>query len=117
VLITPMVDEAIAHIPAEQDYLIVTKKGTPYAKSGMTTAFADWREQAGLSRHGYSQHGLRKVLGGLMATAGATSKENAAVLGHDDLKHVELYSKSADDVAMSANAMNKVVRLVRGKAA
>lgn len=117
VLITPMVDEAIAHIPAEQDYLLVTNKGTPYAKSGMTTAFADWREQAGLSRHGYSQHGLRKVLGGLMATAGCTTKENMAVLGHDDIKNAEIYSVDADAVKMSANAMGKVLKLVRPNAA
>lgn len=121
VKMTKMLEEAIAYRLAEialkggDDFLLISQLGTPFAKSGMTSQFATWREQAGLSRSGYSQHGLRKVLGGLMATAGATTKERMAVLGHDDEKHAELYAEEADDFRMSATAMGKVEKLVRGK--
>ncbi|MER8742227.1 hypothetical protein NKH54_03990 [Mesorhizobium sp. M1004] len=59
---------------------------------------AHWSKMASMGP-GCTLHGLRKTLGKYLAKEGATPKQSAGILGHDDLDHVELYSKDGAGAA------------------
>ena len=53
-------------------------------------------------------HGLRKAAMRLLAEAGATQKQIAAVSGHKTLKEIERYTKAADQKKLARSAMEKL---------
>lgn len=73
----------------------------------------DWTEQAGIAP-GHTLHGLRKALGKMLAEAGATTRELMAILGHDDIRHAELYTREAEQRSLASEGMRKLA-LRRGE--
>jgi enterobacteria phage integrase len=55
-------------------------------------------------------HGLRKAAGRRLAETGCSSKEIAAILGHESLKEVERYTKAADQRKLATSAMKRLER-------
>ncbi|HEY2227016.1 MAG TPA: tyrosine-type recombinase/integrase, partial [Xanthobacteraceae bacterium] len=53
-------------------------------------------------------HGLRKAALRRLAEAGATTKEIAAVSGHQSLSEIERYTALADQVILADSAMAKI---------
>lgn len=73
---------------------------------------AHWNKLAG-NPPGFTLHGLRKTLGGMLADGEATTRQLMGILGHDDIEHAELYSRSASQKRLAHTGMEKVVKLVR----
>jgi integrase len=53
-------------------------------------------------------HGLRKALLRLLAEAGRSAKQIAAVSGHKSLKEIERYTADADQARLAEEAMDGV---------
>src|SRR5690606_38713072 len=81
---------------------LVTDWGRPFSAGGLGNKMRQWCDQAALFH--CTMHGLRKTLGKYLAEEGATAKQAASILGHDDLDHVELYSKEAEQERLAADA-------------
>lgn len=94
-LMLPMLERALVDLPRRAETVITTEYGKPFSEKSLTGMMAHWTKQAEMGE-GCTFHGLRKTLGKYLAEEGATSKQAAGILGHDDLDHVELYSKEAD---------------------
>lgn len=92
------------------DHILMTQYGRRFSDKSLTGRMADWTKAAGLPK-GYTLHGLRKTLGKTLAEGGATTREIMAVLGHDDIKHTELYTKEAEQKLLAKNAMKKIGKL------
>jgi integrase len=105
----PALQEALEATERRGVYVLMTQYGQPFSIAGLGMRMQDWVHRAGLPP-GHSLHGLRKTLGKHLAESGASTRELMAVLGHDDIKHAELYSKEADQKRLAAVAMNKLTK-------
>jgi integrase len=111
--ISPMLAEALAPLSRETETVLSKPDGQPYKIKSMTTMMWHWRKAAGI-KSGYSLHGLRHAMGGLLADAGATAHQSRDVLGHATMAEVERYAKSRNQAKTATAGMKAVVRLVRG---
>lgn len=59
---------------------LATGAGKPFSVNGFYNAFAEWCQEAGLPK-GCSPHGLRKAAARLLAEAGCTTHQIAAITG------------------------------------
>jgi integrase len=66
------------------------------------------RHLDGLGFPHLSLHGLRHTAGKMMAEAGCSAHEIAAVLGHESLQMVERYTKKADQERLASAAVVKM---------
>jgi site-specific recombinase XerD len=82
--------------------------GNPFSEKSLTGMMAHWTKLADMQA-GCTFHGLRKTLGKYLAEEGATAKQSAGILGHDDLDHVELYSKEAEQERLAVDGMTKLI--------
>ena len=80
----------------------------PFSAAGFGNWFRDRCNEAGL-RH-CSAHGLRKLMATVLANAGCTASQIAAILGHATLSEVARYTKAADQVRLADAAMAKLAR-------
>jgi hypothetical protein len=111
--ISEMVAEAIAARPVTGDTVLAKADGSPYNMKSLSSMMRrDWAPAAGIPA-GYTLHGLRKAMGGMLADAGATAHQSRDVLGHATMKEVEFYARSRDQAKAATDGMRKVVRLVR----
>jgi integrase len=119
VKITPMLEQTvIAFMKPGQDHLLIGARGKPLGAGGMKAFFAKARAAAGLTRHGYSQHGLRSFAASFAGSAGATTHQVAAVLGHEKPNEVTLrYMEEANGFNLSGDALDLVTALVERQAA
>jgi integrase len=101
----PLLRAEIDAAPNEMTFLL-TGYGKPFSAAGFTSWFVERAEAAGLN--GRTPHGLRKAAGRRLAEAGCSSKEIAAVLGHQTLAEIERYTKDADIERLSDTAMDKL---------
>ncbi len=86
---------------------ILTTQGQPYADGlSLAEAVRGWTATAGLTRR--SSHGLRKALGGLLASYGATEHQIMAVLSHASPATASIYTKTAGRSRMAAEAMKAI---------
>ena len=83
---------------------------TRISAKSLTGRMSDWTKAAGLPE-GCTLHGLRKTLGGMLADSGATTREIMDTLGHTNLKHAELYTKSANQERLARAGLDKVTLL------
>ncbi len=108
-LMLPMLEEALKPLPRKTETVLCTVYGKPFSEKSLTGKMSDWTKAAGLGP-GCTFHGLRKTLGKYLAEEGATSKQAAGILGHDDLDHVELYSREADQERLAVDGMSKLLK-------
>jgi len=108
-LMLPMLAEALQGIPRRADTVLSTEYGKAFSEKSLTGMMAHWTRLAGM-KPGCTFHGLRKTLGKYLAEEGATAKQAAGILGHDDLDHVELYSREADQERLAVDGLNLLIR-------
>lgn len=111
--VTPMLREILEPLDRSTETVLVTAYGKPFSEKSLTGAMAHWNKLAG-NPPGFTLHGLRKTLGGMLADGEATTRQLMDILGHDDIEHAELYSRSAEQKRLAHAGMQKVVKLVRG---
>lgn len=108
-LMLPMLADALRGIPRRADAVISTEYGKPFSEKSLTGMMAHWTGLAGM-KPGCTFHGLRKTLGKYLAEEGATTKQAAGILGHDDLDHVELYSREAEQERLATDGLSLLIR-------
>jgi hypothetical protein len=64
-----------------------------------------------------SQHGLRKILGKMLAESGATTREIMSIFGHDSIAHAELYRSEVEQKSLPARVCNSRRRDVANRLA
>lgn len=108
-LLLPQLKAALEPLPRRADTVITTDYGKPFSEKSLTGMMAHWTKLAGLDP-GCTFHGLRKTLGKYLAEEGATAKQSAGILGHDDLVHVELYSREAEQERLAVDGMSLLLK-------
>lgn len=111
--VTPMLAEILAPLDRDTPTVLINAYGNPFSAKSLTGMMAHWNKLAG-NPPGFTLHGLRKTLGEMLATGEATTRQLMDVLGHDDIEHAELYSRSAEQARLAHAGMEKVVKLVKG---
>lgn len=103
-LMLPMLREALEPLTRRADTIITTEYGKPFSEKSLTGMMAHWTDLAGMNS-GCTFHGLRKTLGKMLAEEGATAKQSAGILGHDELEQVELYSREAEQERLAVDGL------------
>ncbi len=103
----PELGLALAAAPRLGETVLVTQYGRPFSPKALGMRMQDWTRAAGIPP-GYTLHGLRKTLGKMLAEAGATTKQIMSILGHDDMKHAELYTEEAEQRQLASDGMEKL---------
>lgn len=106
-LLLPMLADALRDLPRRNETVLTTEYGNSFSEKSLTGMMAHWTKLAGIEP-GNTLHGLRKTLGKYLAEDGATAKQSASILGHDDLDHVELYSREAEQERMAVDGLSKL---------
>lgn len=88
--------------------------GGGYTDGSLSSAMSRWAKKANLPE-GCTMHGLRKALGVKLAEADASTRQLMDVLGHSNMAYAELYTREANQVRMSVEAMNKVTRMEQAR--
>ncbi|MCP1212702.1 site-specific integrase [Acetobacter okinawensis] len=86
---------------------LTTASGKPFSVNGFYNNFAEWCQRAGLPK-GCSPHGLRKAAARLLAEAGCTPHQIAAVTGHKTLSEVERYTRAVEQKRLAQEAITKI---------
>ena len=107
----PMLTEALQAAPRNGETILAKPDGRAGSAKVLSNHMAKWTEAAGIGP-GCTIHGLRKTLGNLLAEGGASTRQLMDVLGHSDMQHAELYSRTADQARMATEAMDKVIHLM-----
>lgn len=76
--------------------------------AGFGNKFRNWCDTAGLPQ--CSAHGLRKAAAAKFAELGCMAHKIMAITGHESLKEVEGYTKSAEQKRLAKSAMGKLER-------
>lgn len=93
--------------PNGSETFLATVHGQPFSVNGFYNNFSEWCQQAGLPK-GCSPHGLRKAAARLLAEAGCTSHQIAAITGHRTLAEVERYTRAVEQKRLAQEAMTKI---------
>jgi len=107
-LLLPALRDALEPLQRRADTVITTEYGKPFSEKSLTGMMAHWTNLADMGP-GCTFHGLRKTLGKYLAEEGATAKQSAGILGHDDLDHVELYSRDAEQERLAVDGMSRLL--------
>ncbi len=106
--VTAELKAALDAAPWRAAVIATTRTGRPWRADHLRPELA--RVVRDLGYPGYSFHGLRKRTGRLLAEAGCTEKEIAAVLGHRSMAMVRLYTEAADQERLATAAIVKLER-------
>lgn len=110
----PLAD-VLAAAPKPAVTVLVNSKGIPWRTANvLAQAFGDELDALGLGEFVF--HGLRKTTAVVLAEAGCSTKQIAAVTGQSD-QMVEHYSKMADRAQLAKGAMVKLERKMKADAA
>lgn len=104
----PMLISDLEQAPRTCDVVVLSAYGKPLAAKSLTNLMRKWTAKAGLPQ-GCTLHGLRKTLGKLATEGGATTRMSMELLLHDDIDHVELYSRDASQEKLAAEALDCAV--------
>ena len=105
----PIIPELVRIIdatPTGHLAFVVTEFGRPFTANGFGNKFRQWCDEAGLPQ--CSAHGLRKASAAWLAELGCSAKQIMAITGHQTLKEVERYVKSAEQRKLARAAMAKL---------
>jgi integrase len=91
----------------KSDFVVLNAYGVPFSVKGLSNHMRAWTDEAYIVP-GYTLHGLRKTLGKKIAEGSGTTREIMDMLGDDDIRHAELYTREAEQRGLAANAMRKV---------
>lgn len=102
--IHPALRAVLDELPKDNLTFLMTAYGKPFSEAGFTQWFVECAQEAGLPPRS-GPHGLRKAAGRRLAEAGCSALEIAAITGHESLKEVERYTKSASQRRLAKNAI------------
>ena len=85
---------------------LVTDYNKPFTPAGFGNRFRNWCDAAGLPQ--CSAHGLRKAAAAKLAELGCTAHEIMSITGHESLKEVERYTKSATQKRLAEGVRKKL---------
>jgi integrase len=105
-----------AAAPADHLTFLITKSGRSYTPTDFSEQFRQWCNAAGLPKDCHF-HGLRYSAAKLLAEAGCTPHQIAAITGHKTLAMVQKYSKAAEQRRLAGEAMAKLIANERGSGA
>lgn len=105
--ILPVLQATLDAGPVGDLAFISTKAGHPLAKESLGNAFREACRQAGIKK---AAHGVRKAAATHAANHGATVAELDAIFGWSGGQMASLYTRSANRRALSAKAMDKLLR-------
>ena len=91
---------------------LVTKTGKPFSADDLGHQFQRWCRDAGLPPSCHF-HGLRYSAAKMLAEAGCTPHQIAAITGHATLAMVQKYSKAAEQKRLATEAMAKLLENAR----
>lgn len=103
----PVLVQAMSTWPKTSDHILTGLRGGPMTKFNLTRSMNDAQEK-GIIKAGFNVHGLRKLAATLLAEAGCSTHEIAAITGHKTLKMVEHYTRSVDQKRMAEDAILKL---------
>lgn len=110
-LLLPPLEAALRVTSRRTATILSTEYGKPFSEKSLTGMMAHWTFLAGMGENsGCTFHGLRKTLGKYLAEDGATAKQAGGILGHDDLEHVELYSREAEQERLAVDGMSLLLK-------
>jgi integrase len=111
--LTPMLSAVLAPLDRTTETVLVQERNgrLPYSIKSLSKTFAGWAKDAGLPA-GYTLHGLRKALGGMIDDAEATGGQNQDILGHASAQVNDRYRVSRKRARNAVLGMDKVVRLL-----
>jgi integrase len=101
----PELKTAIANVHGGLTFM-TTRHGKPYTPGGFSNWFANLCDDAGLPH--CRAHGLRKACARLLAEAGCSAHEIAAITGHATLAEITRYTRAVDQKQLASAAMAKV---------
>lgn len=104
--IGPNLRACLDHVPTDQATFRQTRNGKPRSEKAFTGWFKKALTDAGIE--GKSAHGVRATLSTFAAEAGATSKENQAIMGHKTAAANAGYNDNADRVRLASAAREKL---------
>jgi integrase len=123
--ISPILEAELAPVSRDCDYLVTYTRGGKkmhgYTDNSLSNRMIDWAQEAGLPTgedagdDALSGHGLRKSLGNVMAEAGVTDRQMVDIFGHANANLIKLYSRSADQVRLAVQGMDKVIAATEKK--
>jgi integrase len=105
--IHPILGAELDRLPKTNLTFVMTAQGKPMSEAGFTQWFVECAQAAGLPERS-GPHGLRKAAGRMLAEAGCSALEIAAITGHASLKEVERYTKSAQQAKLARSAISRV---------
>lgn len=108
--IHPVLMASIEPLPRDAPAFVLTRSGQPYTKESFSAWFVDGCREAGLPE-GCTPHGLRKAAGRMLAEAGCSAHEIAAITGHTTLKEVERYTKTARQKGLAQSAISRLKKV------
>jgi integrase len=113
ILILPPLAKVLALIPDRQMTFLETRDGRVRSDKGLTGDMGRWVKAAGLGASdehgkGLTLHGLRKALGRRLAEAGVAPHGIMAILGHEDIKQAQTYTKAYDRARSADDAMERM---------
>lgn len=106
----PKLVQELARWPKENLTFILTAQGKPFSPVGFSNWFTERAREAELPANS-SPHGLRKAAARRLAEAGCSAFEIAAITGHQSLKEVERYTKSAQQKRLAESAMKAIAHV------
>jgi integrase len=104
--IVPALQHILDVSPTGDVTFLVTEHGKPFSGNGFGNRFRAWCDEAGLPQ--CSAHGLRKAAASRLAELGCSELEIMSVTGHQTMKEVERYTKSARQKVLAGSAMAKL---------
>ena len=104
--IHPILAQEMASWPKTCDHILTGVRGGPLTTFNITRSMND-AQSRGIIPLGFNMHGLRKLAATLLAEAGCSTHEIAAITGHKTLKMVEHYTRSADQKRMANEAFSR----------
>jgi integrase len=97
-----------AAAPDDQLTFLINGAGRPYTTDDFGHQFRAWCNDAGLPRDCHF-HGLRYSAAKMLAEAGCTTHQIAAITGHKTLGMVQKYSKAAEQRRLATEAMARLL--------
>jgi integrase len=111
--VLPVLQEIIEATPTGESTFLITEFGKPFERAGFGNKFRQWCDEAGLQH--CTAHGLRKAGAVIAAENGATAHQLKAIFGWSTLKQPELYTRSAEQKRLAADAMPLLLVRKEGK--
>ena len=110
--VLPELQEIIVASTVGLTTFLVNDFGQPFTAKRFGRWFCERCNKAGLP-HYCSAHGLRKAAARMLAEAGCTEHEIAAITGHASLHEVRRYTKAANQKLLATAAAQKLMRAAK----